>query len=232
MFGKRPNKLQRLVEQRKWGTVHDLIRSEPALLLKAGSGPGHTLPLHDAVRAGCPVALAKRMVRAAPAAVRRPDDLGRVPLHHVFLADRNTVEMSSGLVDFLLGCDDLPALEGDETVREEFELSAAARDVDGNIPLHLACGYGAPLNLVRSLVEFYPKGVWEENDKGTISSEFCGEKNQLVKKYFKETYPETENVARSRKAERIRPREEETLGEKILKFLPKNQSLAFGETDF
>ena len=83
MIGKeRSAKLQKLVEQGKWSEVNALIKSDHDQLLVASSSL-ETLPVHGAVRKAAPLKVVKRMVQAAPDALRHMDKIGRIPLHHV-----------------------------------------------------------------------------------------------------------------------------------------------------
>jgi len=205
MIGKkRSTKLQKLIEQGKWNEVNALVKTDPGQLLVAGSKL-ETLPLHDAVRKAAPLKIVKRMVQAAPDALRHTDKNGRIPLHHVLTAEPRALTMIGGLVDYLLSCDNS---------------TSKVRDVDGNLPLHLACGYGAEIGVVKTLIEAYPDGVLEQNGKGNIPSQLG---SQLVAiRWIRENYPATRKVGKKRNRERLRSRpfEEKTLGGKILRFLP------------
>mmetsp|Transcript_2418 Transcript_2418/g.4112 ORF Transcript_2418/g.4112 Transcript_2418/m.4112 type:complete len:215 (-) Transcript_2418:194-838(-) len=205
MIGKkRSTKLQKLIEQGKWNEVNALVKTDPDQLLVAGSSL-ETLPVHDAVRKAAPLKMVKRMVQAAPDALRHTDKNGRIPLHHVLTAEPRALTMIGGLVDYLLSCD---------------SSTSKVRDVDGNLPLHLACGYGAEIGVVKTLIEAYPDGVLEQNGKGNIPSQLG---SQLVAiRWIRENYPATRKVGKKRNRERLRSRpfEEKTLGGKILRFLP------------
>ena len=210
----RSTKLQKLIGQGKWNEVNDLIKTDPDQLVVVGSSL-QTLPVHEAVRKGAPLKIVKRMVQAAPPdALRHTDSLGRTALHHTLLAEPRTLAMIGGLVDYLLSCDSSTSM---------------VRDADGNLPLHLACGYGAGVGVVESLVEAYPDGVLERNGNGNIPSHlgYYGRTQDACRAhmsvlYWIETnYPATK-VGKKRRKELLRPRpfEEKTVGEKILRFLP------------
>jgi len=205
MIGKkRSTKLQKLIEQGKWNEVNALVKTDPDQLLVAGSSL-ETLPVHDAVRKAAPLKMVKRMVQAAPDALRQTDKIGRIPLHHVLTAEPRALTMIGGLVDYLLSCD---------------SSTSKVRDVDGNLPLHLACGYGAEIGVVKSLIEAHPDGVLEQNGKGNIPSQLGVQFSAMH--WIRENYPATRKVGKWRNRERLRSRpfEEKTLGGKILRFLP------------
>mmetsp|Transcript_14916 Transcript_14916/g.43449 ORF Transcript_14916/g.43449 Transcript_14916/m.43449 type:complete len:230 (-) Transcript_14916:26-715(-) len=208
---KKKKTLQRLINEKRWAEVHDRIKLYPKEVV-AESSKSSFLPLHDAIRNGAPLnKIVKAIAQTSPHALHQTDKYGRTPLHHWFLSEPEVAEMNVDTLAWLLQYDN----------NQNGPHCAKVKDKDGNIALHLAVGYGHSMDVVKRLIEVYPDGITEQNLEGTTPPEFATNLNLAVARYFYEKYPETKKLAHARrKCTRIRPRREESVAEKVMKYLP------------
>lgn len=92
-----------------------------------------------------------------PQGSRVTDMDGRLPLHHVLLAEEGTRSLE--LVQVLL---------------DAFPDSPMIADVEGSLPLHHACRKGANTAILRVLLESYPQGAAVRDDDGNFPLHLFG----------------------------------------------------------
>jgi ankyrin repeat protein len=130
--------------------IDALVRANPDDLMKRERKTSR-LPLHIACK-NDPInpPLIKMLIEFAPNATLQADKLGRVPLHYA-LENRCSKE----------------------TVKDLLRAShkvAKAQDHEGKTPLHIACSFGHPIDVIGMLLELDPDGCVMCRDDGKTAA--------------------------------------------------------------
>ncbi len=116
--------------------------------------PDGYLPLHIAVKLGCPPRLAVLLITAHPTAIQTKDKDGSLPLHLAVKHHKgrlwiNIYELTTILFQAYPGA-----------IQE--------RDRESNLPIHLALRYRGPDDMIRFLLDKYPESLTEGDRLGNL----------------------------------------------------------------
>mmetsp|Transcript_10615 Transcript_10615/g.17306 ORF Transcript_10615/g.17306 Transcript_10615/m.17306 type:complete len:282 (+) Transcript_10615:131-976(+) len=172
------------VKKRDWSAARTIVYEDAAYAhIKDHQG---FLPLHLTVKFGGPPELTIKLLTANPDAVRLRDPDGNYPLHLSAYHHKGRLWINISEVA--------------TTLYAAFPDAIKELDAAGNLPLHIAIRYRAPDELIRFLVQNYPKSSEIEDGFGNLplhlSIQF--ESNPEVVRFLMNNYPNALKIGNRR----------------------------------